>query len=136
MNNIIVTIKRSIFPLTKFYLTVGDESYSISSGELKKIKLSNEEVYEITANSFWIRKKESLYLNDQSVLCVKHIIPDMYYFIGGSIIFILSALTFFGMFNAVLFAGIVLIYLAPLMYFTFLRPKNYFKIEVKTVNLI
>ncbi len=131
MNNIVVTIKRSIFPLTKFYLSIGDESYSLSSGELKKIKLSNEKVYEIAANSFWISKKESLFLKNQSVLCVKHIIPDMYYFIGGSIIFILSALTFFGMFNAVLFAGIVLIYLAPLAYFTFLRPINYFKIEVK-----
>jgi len=131
MNNIIVTIKRSIFPLTKFYLTIDDERYSIRPGEVKKIKLPSEKVYEIVASSYWLNKNESLFLNNQSVLCVKHIIPDMYYFIGGSIIFILSPLTFFGLFNALLLSGIVLIYLIPIGYFTLLKRDNYFKIEVE-----
>jgi len=131
MNDLIVTIKRSVFPLSKFYLTIDDERYSIRPGEVKKIKLPSEKVYEIVASSYWLNKKESLFLKNQSVLSIRHIIPDIYYLIGFLMLISLPPLTFFGLFNALLLSGIVLMYLIPIWYFTLLKRDNYFKIEVK-----
>ena len=131
MYDLMVTIKRSVFPLSKFYLTIDNERYSIRPGEVKKIKLPGEKVYEIYARSYWLNKKESLFLKNQSVLSIRHIIPDIYYLIGFLMLISIVPLTFFGLFNALLLSGIVLIYLIPTWYFTLIKRDNYFKIKVK-----
>lgn len=131
MNDIKVTIKRSIFPLTKFYLIIGDDAYSISPRELKKIKLYKEGNYEIIASSYWIRKKVKLFLRSQSTISIRHVIPDAYYLYGSPIVIFLSVLSFLGFVNISFSSGCVLIYLLPIIYFTFLKSKDYFKIEVK-----
>jgi len=132
MNDLTVTIKRSVFPLTRFYLNIDNENYFINPGEIKKIKLSSDEkVYEVIASSYWINKKVSLFLKNKSILSIKHIIPDFYYLIGTAVVIILSILTFLGMINALLFSGIVLLYFLPVVYFTFIKPTKYFRIEVK-----
>lgn len=129
MNNIIITLKRSIFPITKFYLTIGENDFSINPGETKKIELSKDGTYEITATSYWLNTKGKLFLKNQSRLSIKHIIPDLYYLLGGPIVIILSILTFMNLVNVLLFSGIVLLFLSPILYFTFLQTKSYFKIE-------
>lgn len=132
--DVIVTIKRSVFPLTRFYFTLGNENYYIRSGEIKKINLSKEGDFEIIASAFWTCKKDIVFLKNKSILYIKHRVSDLYYIIGSSIIFILAILTFFGLFNVLWFSGLIIIYLLPIIFYTFLKPKDYFKFEVN--NLI
>ncbi len=131
MNDIIVLTKRSVFPLTRFYFSIEHESYFIRSGELKKIKLDGEGEYEITVHSFWISKKTKLFLKNMSILNIKHIIPDLYYLVGIPTVVIMSILAFLGLVNVLLLSGIVLLYLLPLLYFTFLKSNYYFKINIE-----
>lgn len=131
MENVIITIKRSVFPLNRFYFTIGDNNYSISSGEIKKIKLHKEGIYEIVASSYWINKKEQLFLKNQSILYIKHIIPDVYYLVGAPIGIFLSILSFLGQLDVLVLSVVVFSYFLPITYFTLLKPNSYFKIKVE-----
>ncbi|MDX9880762.1 MAG: hypothetical protein RBS73_01775 [Prolixibacteraceae bacterium] len=134
MNNIIVTTKRSVFPLTKFYFSIGKNNYSIRPGELKKIELYEEGAYEVIVSTYWINKKVRLILKNQSILSIAHIIPDAYYLIGTAIVVCLSILGLLGIISAVLLSGTILLYFLPLIYYTFFKPNDYFKIEVKGID--
>jgi hypothetical protein len=73
MNDISVTIKRSVFPLVKFYFTIGNRNFFIRPGEIKKINISKEGEYQIMASSHWTSKKENVYLKNKANLYINHI---------------------------------------------------------------
>ncbi|SMO69274.1 hypothetical protein [Gracilimonas mengyeensis] len=128
MDDITVTVERSTFPLTRFFLTVGLGDYELRPGELKKITLPESGEYEIIASSYWIKKKVNVALANNSVIKVKHGIPDAFYLLGIPVIIILSVLTFFEFVGTGVMLTALLVYFLPLLYITFLKKDNYFKI--------
>mgnify|MGYP001152334339 CR=1 FL=1 len=87
--------------------------------------------HEITVSSFWISNKKNVSLKNNATLCINHVVPDLYYMIGISLITLLSILTFFNLFNSIWFSGIILAYIFPIFLFSIIKTKNYFKINVK-----
>lgn len=42
MESFLITMERSVFPLTKFFLSVGGETLALRPGEIKKIECKKE----------------------------------------------------------------------------------------------
>ncbi len=130
MDEIEVTVKRSVFPISGFELKIHKHLFNLKSGRTKNIVLPKQDQYEIVTRSYWLEKRMNIFLRNNSTINVKHIIPDLYYIIGTSLVVLLSVLTFFGLVSAGLLSGVILLYMLPLMYYTFLKRSKYFKIIV------
>lgn len=137
MEDIEIKVTRSAFPLTTFFLVLGSKNYSLRPGEVKIIKLPKEDKYEVTASSYWISNKVEMQLSDNSVVKIKHVIPDLFYLIGIPLIVFLSSLTFFEIIDYFSLSIVLLIYFTPLMYYTFIGKNKYFKmiLENKKTNI-
>ena len=128
MDERIISFSRSTFPLSTFYLTIGNKNISLKPGQNKKVSIGSSKIDEITVSSYWIKKRANFELKNNSNIVVNHVLPDIYYIIGVSIIILLSFLTFIGIVNALILSVIVIVYYVPIMYFTFFKKEKYFKI--------
>ncbi|MDE5430715.1 MULTISPECIES: hypothetical protein [Elizabethkingia] len=125
-----LTIERSIFPLAKIHVKVNDNDFVLGSNEVKTLDESNAEgnEYNIEARINWAGSKKKLILHPNSKIKIISSIPDLYYMFGGGIVFILCLLTFLNLIHPVLLGLINLVYIIPIVYYSFFNRKHYFKI--------
>jgi hypothetical protein len=131
MEDISIRVTRSIFPLSKIYFSLNGKNFTIKSGEKITIPLKKNAKYEFDISLLWIKKKFNLDLDNNSIIKIKHVIPDIFYILSSSLLIILAILSFLSLINILIFSISLLIYVSPLVYFALFDKKNYFKIDVK-----
>lgn len=131
MSSIKVTIERSIFPLDRFSVTIGENEFRLKPRELKKITLPKSDKYEVTTRLYWLKKNTTLQLTNESVIKITHGISDVFYFTGFPILSLILILSFLEIVSWFILPIISLIWLLPVLYITFLKAENYFQILTK-----
>ena len=123
-----VLFERSAFPLTRFFISIGEITFKLSPGEVKNVELIEGE-HEITVSSYWVKTQKHLSINNDTVIMIKHAIPDLFYIAGLGIITLLAVLTYFHLIPSIILVVFNLIFFIPISYFTFINTKGYFRIS-------
>lgn len=112
-------------------MLIGDLEFKLKPGETKTLDLGDGEEHDITVKSHWTRGKNTFKLLPGTVLKISSIIPDLYFLIFGAIVLTLCCLTFFDLIQPIYLGLISLIYVIPLVYYSFVKYHKYFRITEK-----
>ena len=111
-------ICRNIFPLLRISISINDQKISLAPGGSVEMPLEKSDHYVIEIVSPLLLKKNSKTVSDlheNSVIEIKTSLPDSYYLLVPAIIF--------GM--------VLLLYIFPIVYHTFVKADEYFSICVR-----
>ncbi|WP_372483258.1 hypothetical protein AB9J70_06025 [Elizabethkingia anophelis] len=127
-----VTVKRSIFPLGKVNVRVNDKDFSLGSNGVKVLEdVSNETECTVEARIKWMTTDEKISLRKNSRIRIVSSISDLHYIFWGTISFILCVLLFFSLVPPIYLGIVLLIFYAPIVYYTLFKKSQYFKIYLE-----
>ncbi|OPB98215.1 hypothetical protein BAS10_06170 [Elizabethkingia meningoseptica] len=126
-----ITIKRSIFPLGKIHVNINNEDFTLGSNETRILGSNKEGEYTVKARIKWVESSEVLVLNNNSKIKIVSSISDLHYIFWGSIVLIMCVLLYFSIISPIFLGVSLLIYLAPLAYYTYFKRSQYFKIYLE-----
>jgi hypothetical protein len=132
MKDLFIEVRRSSFPFNlKTFVKIGDNPvFSVYSGDSKEILLKSEGDYEIEVRSFWIVCKRKITLNNYTpILKIDFALPDTYFIISAFIIIPIAILSLIGVIKPFVSGLATLLFLLPILYYTFFSSKRYFKIN-------
>ena len=69
--------------------------------------------------------------SDHYVIEIKTSLPDSYYLLMGGVSLVICVLFFLQMVPAIIFGMVLLLYIFPIVYHTFVKADEYFSICVK-----
>ena len=125
---------RNIFPLLRISVSINDQKISLAPGGSVEMPLEKSDHYVIEIVSPLLLKKNSKtvsYLHENSVIEIKTSLPDSYYLLLGGVSLVICVLFFLQMVPAIIFGMVLLLYIFPIVYHTFVKADEYFSICVK-----
>ncbi|EJU32293.1 MULTISPECIES: hypothetical protein [Capnocytophaga] len=125
---------RNIFPLSSISVSINSQEISLTSGGKVEIPLKRMEHYAIEVTTPLLPKKNSktvTNLHEDSVIEINSTLPDRYYLIMGTLSLIVCILFFFQIVSSIIFCTTLLLYILPIVYYSFIRPDKYFSINIK-----
>ena len=79
-----------------------------------------------------ILKIRNLYLlYENSIIEIRTSLPDSYYLLMGGVSLVICVLFFLHMVSAIIFGMVLLLYIFPIVYHTFVKADEYFSICVR-----
>lgn len=132
MEGINVEIKRSTFPFnTNTFIKVGNlPVFTMKSGELKEILLPQEGSYDVEVKSAWVKSRKQITITkDKPVIKISFVLPDIYFIISAFIIIPIAVLSLVGMVEPYISGIATLVFFIPILFYTFLASKWYFRIS-------
>ena len=96
--------------------------------------LEKSDHYVIEIVSPLLLKKNSKTVSDlyeNSVIEIRTSLPDSYYLLMGGVSLVICVLFFLQMVPAIIFGMVLLLYIFPIVYHTFVKADEYFSICVK-----
>ena len=111
-----------------------DKKISLAPGGSVEIPLEKSDHYVIEIVSPLLLKKNSKTVSDlheNSVIEIKTSLPDSYYLLMGGVSLVICVLFFLQMVPAIIFGMVLLLYIFPIVYHTFVKADEYFSICVK-----
>ena len=125
---------RNIFPLLRISVSINDKKISLAPGGSVEVPLEKSDHYVIEIVSPLLLKKNSKTvsnLHENSVIEIKTSLPDSYYLLMGGVSLVICVLFFLQMVPAIIFGMVLLLYIFPIVYHTFIKADEYFSICVK-----
>ena len=116
---------RNIFPLLRISISINDQKISLAPGGSVEMPLEKSDLL-LKKNS-----KTVSYLHENSVIEIKTSLPDSYYLLMGGVSLVICVLFFLQMVPAIIFGMVLLLYIFPIVYHTFVQADEYFSICVK-----
>lgn len=132
MEGITVEVKRSTFPFnTKTYIKIGElPVFTLNSGELREVCIPSEGPYNVEVKSSWIKVKKSVMLTQETpVLNINFVLPDVYFIVSAFVVIPITILSIVGTIKPFISGIATLIFFTPIIFYTFLASKKYFKIR-------
>ncbi|WP_423913110.1 hypothetical protein [Capnocytophaga gingivalis] len=111
-----------------------DKKISLAPGGSVEIPLEKSDHYVIEIVSPLLLKKNSKTVSDlheNSVIEIRTSLPDSYYLLMGGVSLVICVLFFLQMVPAIIFGMVLLLYIFPIVYHTFVKADEYFSICVK-----
>ena len=111
-----------------------DKKISLSPGGRVEIPLEESDHYVIEIVSPLLLKKNSKTVSDlheNSVIEIRTSLPDSYYLLTGGVSLVICVLFFLQMVPAIIFGMVLLLYIFPIVYHTFVKADEYFSICVR-----
>ena len=111
-----------------------DKKISLAPGGSVEIPLEKSDHYVIEIVSPLLLKKNSKTVSDlheNSVIEIRTSLPDSYYLLMGGVSLVICVLFFLQMVPAIIFGMVLLLYIFPIVYHTFIKADEYFSICVK-----
>ena len=111
-----------------------DKKISLAPGGSVEIPLEKSDHYVIEIVSPLLLKKNSKTVSDlheNSVIEIRTSLPDSYYLLMGGVSLVICVLFFLQMVSAIIFGMVLLLYIFPIVYHTFVKADEYFSICVK-----
>ena len=125
---------RNIFPLLRISVSINDKKISLAPGGSVEMPLEKSDHYVIEIVSPLLLKKNSKTVSDlheNSVIEIKTSLPDSYYLLMGGVSLVICVLFFLQMVPAIIFGMVLLLYIFPIVYHTFVKADEYFSICVR-----
>jgi len=111
-----------------------DQKISLAPGGRVEIPFKESDHYVIEIVSPLLLKKNSKTVSDlheNSVIEIRTSLPDSYYLLMGGVSLVICVLFFLQMVSAIIFGMVLLLYIFPIVYHTFVKADEYFSICVK-----
>lgn len=128
-----MTLKRSIFPLCNITVAINGERVKLSPAEKVVIPLKEAKKYCIEVTTFLLLTKNIKtvsYLSENATIVIKSRLSDVYYLLVGGFTFVICLLFFFGKISMLFFSLILLLYVIPILYYSFYKTEKYFTINI------
>ena len=128
-----MVLKRSIFPLCNITVAINGEKVKLSPEKKVVIPLKEAESYciEVTMPLLFKKNPKTVsHLSENAVINIKSRLSDKYYLLAGSFTLIVCFLLFFGNIPMLFFSVVLLLYIIPISYYSFLKTDRYFVIEI------
>lgn len=125
-----VLIRRSFFPLSKLNIKINDFVFELRPNQIKCLYIEDDsiECLDVEVRSYWTKNKKNLRYHKNATIKIMSAIPDLYYLLGGGVVLLLCLLLFWGIIHPLLLGIVNLIYVLPIVYYTFFAKEKYFKI--------
>jgi hypothetical protein len=128
MSKIRFARKKSDCLLRTITITINNTSYKLKRSSSKEISLPVG-IYDVVIGLDWTKTHRQIEVTDEEkTFIIKQTMPNEYFLLGFSVIFILTVLTLFDIIPVVVLGAALTIYFIPLMINMFVNKKNYFKI--------
>ena len=128
-----MVLKRSIFPLCNITVAINGEKVKLSPAKKVVIPLKEAESYCIGVTMPLLFKKNHKtvsHLSENTVINIKSRLSDKYYLLAGGFTLIVCFLLFFGKIPMLFFSLVLLLYIIPISYYSFVKTDRYFVIEI------
>lgn len=128
-----MVLKRSIFPLCNITVAINGEKVKLSPAKKVVILLKEAESYCIEVTMPFLFKKNLKtvsHLSENTVINIKSRLSDKYYLLAGGFTLIVCLLLFFGKIPMLFFSVVLLLYIIPISYYSFVKTDRYFVIEI------
>ena len=128
-----MVLKRSIFPLCNITVAINGEKVKLSPAKKVVIPLKEAESYCIGVTMPLLFKKNHKtvsHLSENTVINIKSRLSDKYYLLAGGSTLIVCFLLFFGKIPTLFFSVVLLLYIIPISYYSFVKTDRYFVIEI------
>lgn len=128
-----MVLKRSIFPLCNITVAINGEKVKLSPAKKVVIPLKEAKSYCIEVTMPFLFKKNLKtvsHLSENTVINIKSRLSDKYYLLAGGFTLIVCLLLFFGKIPMLFFSLVLLLYIIPISYYSFVKTDRYFVIEI------
>ena len=128
-----MVLKRSIFPLCNITVAINGEKVKLSPAKKVVILLKEAESYciEVTMPLLFKKNLKTVsHLSENTVINIKSRLSDKYYLLAGGSTLIVCFLLFFGKIPMLFFSLVLLLYIIPISYYSFVKTDRYFVIEI------
>lgn len=128
-----MVLKRSIFPLCNITVAINGEKVKLSPAKKVVIPLKEAKSYYIEVTMPFLFKKNLKtvsHLSENTVINIKSRLSDKYYLLAGGFTLIVCLLLFFGEIPMLFFSVVLLLYIIPISYYSFVKTDRYFVIEI------
>ena len=128
-----MVLKRSIVPLCNITVAINGEKVKLSPAKKIVILLKEAESYciEVTMPLLFKKNHKTVsLLSENTVINIKSRLSDKYYLLAGGCTLIVCFLLFFGKIPMLFFSLVLLLYIIPISYYSFVKTDKYFVIEI------
>ncbi|MGC8751820.1 hypothetical protein [Hydrotalea sp.] len=129
MENIKIS-RKGIFPLRTLNINVNNEKYSLKGNEEITINLPSKEFNLNMKMDWWNSTKHIKMKTDENKIIIRYKFSDIYFFVGLTLLLILSVLTYLQITPINLIVIFVLVYVLLQIYHLIFKSNQFFEIDI------
>lgn len=126
-----IKIKRKgVFPLRALNLKVNNEKYSLKGNEEITVNLPSKEFDLDMKMDWWNSTKKIKMKSNENNIVIRHKFSDIFFFVGLTLLLVLSALTYLQFVPINLIVIFILIYVLLQVYYLIFKSNQYFEVDI------
>lgn len=126
-----IKIKRKgVFPLRTLNLNVNNEKYSLKGNEEITVNLPSKEFDLDMKMDWWNSTKKIKMKSNENNIVIRHKFSDIFFFVGLTLLLVLSALTYLQFVPINLIVIFILIYVLLQVYYLIFKSNQYFEVDI------